>query len=198
MNVAPGTYVLILISVLMSALAQVLLKTGMSGGAVRESLAQGSGWSSLTLIALNPWVAGGLLVYFLSAGVWLLVLSRVQVSFAYPFVGIGFIVTMLAGWWLFGDTIGAQRIAGTVLVAAGIVLIARGGLLVHYPDFMFQYREAANFPWVSQAEWLYTQMVRWDGLAYDPADAKKAARVFRPDVYGRDGGSGGGQRYASR
>jgi NitT/TauT family transport system ATP-binding protein len=54
---------------------------------------------------------------------------------------------------------------------------------IHYPDFMFQHREVANFPWVSQAEWLYTQMVRWDGLAFDPADAEKAARVFRPDVY---------------
>lgn len=63
------------------------------------------------------------------------------------------------------------------------LLIARGGETVHYPDFMFQYREAANFPWVSQAEWLYTQMVRWDGLSYDPADAARAARVFRPDVY---------------
>lgn len=63
------------------------------------------------------------------------------------------------------------------------LLIARGGPVVHYPDFMFQYREAANFPWVSQAEWLYTQMVRWDGLAYDAQDAGKAARVFRPDIY---------------
>jgi ABC-type nitrate/sulfonate/bicarbonate transport system substrate-binding protein len=63
------------------------------------------------------------------------------------------------------------------------LLLARGGEMIHYPDFMFQYREAANFPWVSQAEWLYTQMVRWDGLAYDPDDARKAARVFRPDVY---------------
>jgi NitT/TauT family transport system ATP-binding protein len=48
---------------------------------------------------------------------------------------------------------------------------------------MFQYREAANFPWVSQAEWHYSQMVRWDGLAYSPGDAARAARVFRPDVY---------------
>ncbi len=63
------------------------------------------------------------------------------------------------------------------------LLLARGGEPIHYPDFMFQYREAANFPWVSQGEWLYTQMVRWDGLAFDPADARKAARVFRPDVY---------------
>ncbi len=63
------------------------------------------------------------------------------------------------------------------------LLLASGGQVVHYPDFMFQYREAANFPWVSQAEWLYSQMVRWDGLQFDPADAEKSARVFRPDVY---------------
>ncbi len=63
------------------------------------------------------------------------------------------------------------------------LLLARGGEVVHYPDFMFQYREAANFPWVSQAEWLYSQMVRWDGLDYSPQDAERAARVFRPDVY---------------
>jgi two-component system, oxyanion-binding sensor len=61
--------------------------------------------------------------------------------------------------------------------------LAQGGDPVHFPDFMFQYREAANFPWISQAEWLYTQMVRWDGMAFDPADAAKAARVFRPDIY---------------
>jgi len=63
------------------------------------------------------------------------------------------------------------------------MLLRKGDEPVHYPDFMFQYREAANFPWVSQAEWLYTQMVRWDGLILDPADARRAARVFRPDVY---------------
>ncbi len=66
------------------------------------------------------------------------------------------------------------------------LLIARGGKLFHYPDFMFQYREAANFPWVSQAEWLYTQMLRWDvsgdGMVKS-GDAAKAAHVFRPDVY---------------
>ena len=63
------------------------------------------------------------------------------------------------------------------------LVLARGTPPIHYPDFMFQHREAANFPWVSQAEWLYTQMVRWDGLTFDAQDAKNAARVFRPDVY---------------
>lgn len=48
---------------------------------------------------------------------------------------------------------------------------------------MFQYREAANFPWISQAEWLYTQMASWDGSGFDAGEADRAARVFRPDVY---------------
>jgi len=63
------------------------------------------------------------------------------------------------------------------------LVLVQGAEPVHYPDFMFQHREAANFPWVSQAEWLYTQLVRWDRLAYSGADAEAAARVFRPDVY---------------
>ena len=63
------------------------------------------------------------------------------------------------------------------------LLLQRGGMAVDYPDFMFQYREAANFPWVSQAQWLYTQMVRWEPMDYAYGDAQKAARVFRPDVY---------------
>jgi NitT/TauT family transport system ATP-binding protein len=63
------------------------------------------------------------------------------------------------------------------------LVLTRGAPPIPYPDFMFQHREAANFPWVSQAEWLYTQMVRWDALPYTVADAEKAARVFRPDVY---------------
>lgn len=63
------------------------------------------------------------------------------------------------------------------------IRLVAGGAPVHYPDFMFQYREAANFPWRSQAAWLYAQMVRWDGLRYSEADAATAQSVFRPDLY---------------
>jgi two-component system, oxyanion-binding sensor len=79
--------------------------------------------------------------------------------------------------YLDGDPVLIQRAISDRL------LLSRGDELVHFPDFMFQYREAANFPWVSQAQWLYTQMARWDGIAFDSAEAEKAARVFRPDIY---------------
>ncbi len=76
--------------------------------------------------------------------------------------------------------------ASEALVGAAIsdrLTLVNGADPVHYPDFMFQYTEAANFPWVSQAKWIYSQMVRWDQLEYTPGEAEKAAAVFRPDVY---------------
>ena len=63
------------------------------------------------------------------------------------------------------------------------LVLSAGGECIRYPDFMFQYNEAANFPWISQAMWLYSQLVRWEGMAFDPSDASRAAGVFRPDVY---------------
>lgn len=63
------------------------------------------------------------------------------------------------------------------------LLIRKDGPTIHYPDFMFQHREAANFPWISQAQWLYSQMLRWESMPYDRVQAKRAAKVFRPDIY---------------
>ncbi len=63
------------------------------------------------------------------------------------------------------------------------VFFAKGHEPVHIPDFMFQHREAANFPWVSQAAWLYAQMVQAGHVEADSAGFESAQRVFRPDVY---------------
>ncbi|MBX9896749.1 MAG: ABC transporter substrate-binding protein [Qipengyuania sp.] len=61
--------------------------------------------------------------------------------------------------------------------------LRQGASPIHFPDFMFQYREAANFPWRSQAAWLYAQMTRWDRTPFSAAEAEIAQSVFRPDVY---------------
>jgi two-component system, oxyanion-binding sensor len=63
------------------------------------------------------------------------------------------------------------------------VLFARDQSPIHIPHYMFQHREAANFPWVSQAAWLYAQMVKAGHVNADSGDFKAAQRVFRPDVY---------------
>ena len=63
------------------------------------------------------------------------------------------------------------------------IRFAQGAAPVHVPDFMFQHREAANFPWVSQAAWLYAQMVLAGHVERRDDDYAAAQRVFRPDVY---------------
>ncbi len=63
------------------------------------------------------------------------------------------------------------------------ILFARGHASIHVPDFMFQHREAANFPWVSQAAWLYAQMCIAGHVTPNDDDYRAAQHVFRPDIY---------------
>jgi len=111
---------LILASVALSALAQLALKTG-TGAAARS---RGAG-SELLAMAQSPYILGGLALYGLGAVLWLFVLASAPLSLAYPFVGLGFIFTMLAGALVLGEQVTAGRIAGTLLIAAGCVLVAR-------------------------------------------------------------------------
>ncbi len=119
------TFLAILVSVGLAAVAQVVLKAGVSSAAVSAALLSGSRWSVATAMVGSPLVWLGMCLYVGGALVWLVVLTRVEVSLAYPFVAIGFVLTMLLGWLLQGDSIGLMRISGTLLIAAGVVLVAR-------------------------------------------------------------------------
>ncbi len=117
---------LILVSVSLSSLAQIVLKKGMSQTEVINTINNSPGLPVIYSIATNFWVLGGLFLYFSSAVVWLFVLAKVDVSLAYPFVGVGFIFTMLLGYFLFGEAITIPKVLGTVLIAVGVVFLARG------------------------------------------------------------------------
>jgi drug/metabolite transporter (DMT)-like permease len=115
---------LILASVACSAVAQLLLKLGMVNAAFARASAD-KDWAGMASAALlNPLVVGGLSLYFLGALVWLLVLAKADLSYAYPFVGLGFIFSMALGWFVLHEPITLQRLAGTALIALGAVLVA--------------------------------------------------------------------------
>lgn len=115
---------LILISVAMSAVAQIALKHGMSSPVVQASL--NSGIERVApLIATNPFIWTGLALYGAGALLWLGVLAQIDVSQAYPFVGLGFLLTMVLGIILLGESVSAMRLIGTLLVVAGVVLVSR-------------------------------------------------------------------------
>jgi multidrug transporter EmrE-like cation transporter len=115
---------LILTSVGLNALAQILLKRGMLAVG-RFELAPDQLAAALPRVALDPSILGGMACYALSIGLWLTVLSRVDLSIAYPFLSLGFVVAAAAGHWLFGEPLGPARLLGTALIVAGVLLIAR-------------------------------------------------------------------------
>lgn len=74
----------------------------------------------------NPWVLSGLLSTFLAGVSWMLVLTRFEMSYAYPWVAINFPLILLSGIFWFGESISLGKVIGTLLIFVGIVLIARG------------------------------------------------------------------------
>jgi multidrug transporter EmrE-like cation transporter len=66
----------------------------------------------------------GLFAYVASAGVWLYVLSQLEVSKAYPFVGLGFVLTMLFAYLFLNEPITALKLTGTLLIVSGVVLVS--------------------------------------------------------------------------
>jgi drug/metabolite transporter (DMT)-like permease len=119
------TIVFILVSVTLSALAQITMKSGMSSAAIRGGLDDGSLFSLALDVISNPFVMGGLGLYGISAVLWLGVLARFEVSRAYPFVGLGFVFTMVFAALFLGEKVTAARLVGTLLVIGGTALVAR-------------------------------------------------------------------------
>ena len=116
-------WALLLSCVALSAIAQLLLKYGMSRGAAPAGI--GGDPRALLMLLLKPPVLVGLVIYAVSVVLWLLVLSKVDVSQAYPFVGAGFLITMVGGAVFFGESITLARLGGTLLIGVGLVLVAR-------------------------------------------------------------------------
>ncbi|MEC3767137.1 MULTISPECIES: EamA family transporter [Cupriavidus] len=119
-----STFAFILTGVLLNAAAQLLLKAGVNAvGAI--TLDRGTLLVTAVRV-LTQWpVLAGLTLYVVSVGVWIVGLSRVDVSIAYPMLSLGYVVNALAAWWLFGEIIGPLRVAGILLILAGVFLIAR-------------------------------------------------------------------------
>jgi multidrug transporter EmrE-like cation transporter len=117
-------YFLILLGVLLNAGAQLLLKAGMNQiGHFDFSIAN---MVPIGLrVAATPPIIVGLVAYVFSVVVWLLVLSRVQVSYAYPMLSIGYVVNAVAAYYLFGEDLSLIRITGIVVIIAGVYLISR-------------------------------------------------------------------------
>ena len=113
----------ILGSVALNALAQVLLRKAMlSVGLLRPDVSPTQ--YALTL-ATEPWLLGGMLCYAVSILIWLFVLSKAEVSVAYPFLSIGYVIAAAMGFFFLGENVTVTRMLGIALICSGLVFISR-------------------------------------------------------------------------
>ena len=119
-----STFLLILAGVLLNACAQLLLKAGVTPlGPISFGVAT---VLPTVLRVLTQWqIVAGLACYVVSVGVWIMALSRVEVSIAYPMLSLGYVVNAFAAWSVFGEALGPARCVGLLFILAGVFLVSR-------------------------------------------------------------------------
>lgn len=115
---------LLLITVGLNVAGQYLMKRGMSEmGPITGSLVEIA--HSLGKAFLNPWVIGGLGAYGFSTFCWLILLSRVDLSYAYPALSMGYVLITLVGFFLLGEQVSATRWLAVVIICTGVFLVSQ-------------------------------------------------------------------------
>jgi len=118
------SFALVLTGVLLNAAAQLLLKAGTNAVGHFEFSAANAVPVGLKL-ALEPHILGGIACYVVSVVIWIMALSRVEVSIAYPMLSFGYIVNALAAWYLFGEAVSPMRLVGIGIIIVGVYVVAR-------------------------------------------------------------------------
>ncbi len=119
-----AAFALILTGVLLNAIAQLALKASVSETGI-ISLDVQSILSSANSLLVNVWLWLGLVCYTVSVVIWILALSRVDVSIAYPMLSIGYILNAIVAWKIFDEPVGPGRIMGIGIIILGVYVLAR-------------------------------------------------------------------------
>ena len=118
------SFSLLMLGVFLNATAQLLLKAGTNAVGQFEFNAGNIVPVGMKL-ALEPHIIGGVVCYVVSLVVWILGLSRVEVSIAYPLLSIGYVLNAVAAWYLFGEALSMTRLAGIGVIIVGVYIVAR-------------------------------------------------------------------------
>jgi multidrug transporter EmrE-like cation transporter len=119
------TFAFIISGVLLNACAQLLLKAGTNalGGAIHLTM---SNWfETFIKVATQLPILGGLACYGVSLVVWIIGLSRTDVTIAYPMLSLGYVVSAIGAWMFLGEVIPPQRLVAIGVIMLGVVLLAR-------------------------------------------------------------------------
>ncbi len=122
MNIS--TFGFLFTGILLNAAAQLFLKAGTNAVGVIHLTADNWFSTGLKLATQLPIIAG-LTCYVISVLVWIIGLSRVDVTIAYPLLSLGYIVNAIGAWYFLGEAVSAQRVLAIVVIIAGVALLAK-------------------------------------------------------------------------
>jgi drug/metabolite transporter (DMT)-like permease len=117
-------YSLIISAVAMSAVGQIALKIAVERAQLKGAIAAGV-FSAVEAVIGTPMLWVGISVYLGSVVLWLWALSEADLSIAYPFVSLGFVLTMLFAAVILKEAVTPLKLTGTMLIVLGCVLVAR-------------------------------------------------------------------------
>ena len=110
--------------VLLNAVAQLLLKAGTNVLGI-ITLTRDNWTGEFARMAVEPHFIAGAACYAISLVVWILGLSRVPVSIAYPMLSVGYVINAIAAYYLFGEAVTLTRWTGIAFIVLGVWLVAR-------------------------------------------------------------------------
>jgi multidrug transporter EmrE-like cation transporter len=120
-----STFAYIITGVLLNAAAQLLLKAGTNalGGAIHLTM---DNWFQTGLkVATQVPILAGLACYMVSLVVWIIGLSRTDVTIAYPMLSLGYVVSAFGAWMFLGEAITLQRLLAIGVILVGVALLTR-------------------------------------------------------------------------
>jgi multidrug transporter EmrE-like cation transporter len=120
-----STFAFIITGVLLNAAAQLLLKAGTNamGGAIH--LTADNWFQTGIKVATQVPILAGLACYAVSLVVWIIGLSRTDVTIAYPMLSLGYVVSAFGAWMFLGEAVSPQRLLAIGVIMVGVVLLAR-------------------------------------------------------------------------
>ena len=111
-----------------SVYSQMVMKWRISGRFAGLKMPEGV-WPKVVMlftVLFDPFVFSGLVATFVSGLCWMATMSKLEISYAYPFTSLGFALVVVLSWLLFGEAMNAWKVAGVVLIMAGIAVASQG------------------------------------------------------------------------
>ncbi len=117
-------FLMLFFNVLLTVIGQILFKQGMNTVGRVEKVKDLI--PKLTQALFNPYILSGIAIYGFTTLVWLVILSRIKLSIAYPMLSLGYVLSILFSWMIFKEAIPKVRVLGALIICLGVYLVAQG------------------------------------------------------------------------